>query len=98
MGKFPDEEAEMYKRAEHLRQTLLKPYERQVDRARETLRADMERRDALHELDALELEFQFGKHRGLQAQEAFEEAETTIDVLNGCQFRGRSLSRWFLNC
>ena len=74
-----------YRRAEHLRQTLLKPYELQVERARELLRRDMDRRDELHELDALELEFQFNKLRGLQAQEAFEEADTTIDVLNGCE-------------
>lgn len=85
MGKFPDQEAEMYKRAEHLRQALLYPYERQVDRAREALQEDMERRDQASPLDALDLEFQFTKHRGLQAQEAFEESETTIDILNGCE-------------
>lgn len=83
MGKFPDEETECYRQAERLRQSILKPYEREVTVARDALVSYIESRDKEDELDALDLEFQFNKYRGLQAQEAFEDCETTIDILNG---------------
>ncbi|KAK4049943.1 hypothetical protein OIV83_003767 [Microbotryomycetes sp. JL201] len=86
MGKFPEEEAEMYRRAEQLRVKILTPWEKQVDAAIKLLRKQMRKRDmdAGEELTIDDIEFHFGETRGgILAREAYEDAENTIDILNG---------------
>lgn len=86
MGKYPDEEANMYERAEQLRSTLLRPYELQVEKATKELTIELARRQNEQELDLDDMEFKFGDiGHGLVAIQTFEDIETTCDVLNGCE-------------
>ncbi|KAM0786243.1 hypothetical protein ACM66B_007043 [Microbotryomycetes sp. NB124-2] len=86
MGKFADEEADMYRRAEQLRVRILTPWEKQVDAAIKLLRKQMRKRDedAGEELTIDDIEFHFGEMEGgILAREAYQDAEDTVDVLNG---------------
>lgn len=75
----------MYAKADLLRSTILKPWERHVERAAAALKEQMAQRDEEHVLDVLDLEFHFdSKGHGLVALQAFEDVETTTDILNGC--------------
>lgn len=76
----------MYAKAEQLRGVILSPYEKLVDRATRLLLSQQDSRDESHGgvLRIKDLEFHFGKTgHGLLAVQAFEDAETTTDVLNG---------------
>ncbi|KAK4051523.1 hypothetical protein OIO90_004737 [Microbotryomycetes sp. JL221] len=84
MGKFADEEAEMYRRAEQLRVKILNPWERQVDKANKLLQEQIAERDSEQELTIDDLELHFGEvGHGLMSVQSYENAEITIDVLNG---------------
>ncbi|SCV70192.1 BQ2448_1586 [Microbotryum intermedium] len=81
MGKFPVQEADMYQKAEDLRSSILRPWERQVERA--TLRLQRQN-EARVDLKVEDLEFKFAKvGPGIRAKNVFEEIEVTTDIMNG---------------
>ncbi|KDE04385.1 hypothetical protein, variant [Microbotryum lychnidis-dioicae p1A1 Lamole] len=81
MGKFAVQEAEMYQKAEELRSSILRPWEKQVERATARLQRRIEARV---DLKVEDLEFKFAKvGPGISAQTAFEEIAVTTDVMNG---------------
>lgn len=85
MGKFPEEEADSYAKAERLRAVILAPYEKQVDRASSAFANKQEAREETSgELDISTLEWSFSKvGHGLVAVDAFESATETVDIING---------------
>ncbi|KAI5481086.1 SNF4 family helicase/atpase [Pseudohyphozyma bogoriensis] len=85
MGKFADEENEAYKKAETLRQSMLRPYERNVERGAVKLREQLDARERAEKFNIKQMEFAFsrGKVHGLLGQALFEDIEITSDSLNG---------------
>ncbi|SCZ87292.1 BZ3500_MvSof-1268-A1-R1_Chr2-2g04758 [Microbotryum saponariae] len=81
MGKFAVQEAEMYQKAEELRSSILRPWEKQVERATARLQRQIEARV---DLKVEDLEVKFAKvGPGISAQNAFEEIAVTTDIING---------------
>ncbi|GAA5866067.1 hypothetical protein JCM3774_000014 [Rhodotorula dairenensis] len=82
--KRSEEETLFYQTAEHLRQTILQPYENAVERAQATLERQIELRETEHELtiDDFEIKFDTEGH-GWRAITTFEKAALTSDLMNG---------------
>ncbi|GAA5992971.1 hypothetical protein JCM10908_000775 [Rhodotorula pacifica] len=82
--KRSEEETLFYQTAEHLRQTILQPYENAVERAQATLKRQMEIRENEHELSIDDFEIQFDTQgHGLRAITTFEKTALTSDLMNG---------------
>lgn len=82
--KRSEEESLFYQTAEHLRQTILQPYENAVERAQATLKRQIETREAEHELSIDDFEIQFDTQgHGLRGITTFEKIALTSDLMNG---------------
>ncbi|GAA6018304.1 hypothetical protein JCM10207_000797 [Rhodosporidiobolus poonsookiae] len=84
-AKREEEEKAAYAQAEALRQTILAPYERAVDKAQTTLKDQLDARDENDgPLEVDDFEFSFNeKGHGLLAIAVFNNIEATSDVANG---------------